>query len=100
MPWQEGASKEDIDQLSKYKFRKTGDNEKLSGDAQGPAGGVMTECGTDSPIEHFLAPEDAVCFSNLFFLFATGIIKVFPYVVETKSITDCNVIDMVHYVIL
>ncbi|KAM7256583.1 hypothetical protein ACFE04_012324 [Oxalis oulophora] len=57
---QEGASKEDIDQLSKFKFRRVSD-EKLPGDSQGPHGGIMTECGTDSPIEHVLSPEDAEC---------------------------------------
>ncbi|WCJ26201.1 Zinc finger C3HC4 type (RING finger) family protein [Euphorbia peplus] len=57
---QEGASKEDIDQLSKFKFRRIGNNEKLSDDEQG-AGGMMTECGTDSPIEHLLSEEDAEC---------------------------------------
>lgn len=35
-------------------------NEKLSSDAQGPFGGVMTECGTDPPVEHVLSQEDAV----------------------------------------
>lgn len=54
---QDGASKEDIEQLSKFKFRKVG-NEKVAGDTQG--GGVMTECGTDSPIEHVLSQDDAV----------------------------------------
>lgn len=61
---QEGASKEDIDQLTKFKFRKVGDSEKHSVDeeeqAQGYSGGVMTECGTDSPVEHTLPHEDAV----------------------------------------
>ncbi|XP_065858203.1 E3 ubiquitin-protein ligase At1g12760 isoform X2 [Euphorbia lathyris] len=56
---QEGASKEDIDQLSKFKFRRIGNNEKLSDDEG--AGGMMTECGTDSPIEHVLSEEDAEC---------------------------------------
>ncbi|CAL2260046.1 unnamed protein product [Prunus armeniaca] len=55
---QDGASKEDIEQLSKFKFRKVG-NEKVAGDTQG--GGVMTECGTDSPIEHVLSQDDAEC---------------------------------------
>ncbi|TQE12636.1 hypothetical protein C1H46_001848 [Malus baccata] len=55
---QDGASKEDIEQLPKFKFRKVG-NEKVAGDVQG--GGVMTECGTDSPIEHVLSQEDAEC---------------------------------------
>uniref|UniRef100_A0A1J3FRR6 RING-type E3 ubiquitin transferase n=1 Tax=Noccaea caerulescens TaxID=107243 RepID=A0A1J3FRR6_NOCCA len=62
---QEGASKEDIDQLTKFKFRKFGDSEKHNVDeeqqAQGDSGGVMTECGTDSPIEHSLPHEDAEC---------------------------------------
>ncbi|XP_012086976.1 E3 ubiquitin-protein ligase At1g12760 isoform X2 [Jatropha curcas] len=56
---QEGASKEDIDQLSKFKFRRIGDSEKLADDAQG--GGIMTECSTDSPVEHVLSEEDAEC---------------------------------------
>ncbi|KAG7956685.1 hypothetical protein I3843_11G135700 [Carya illinoinensis] len=58
---QEGATKEDIEQLSKYKFRKIGDNDKLAGDVQGPHGGIMTECSTDSPTEHVLSQEDAEC---------------------------------------
>lgn len=57
---QEGASKEDIEQLPKYKFRRDGDIENDSGDI-GVCGGVMTECGTDLPIEHVLPPEDAEC---------------------------------------
>lgn len=51
---QEGASKEDIYQLTKFKFRKVGESEKHNFDeeqAQGDSG-VMTECGTDSPFEH------------------------------------------------
>lgn len=58
---QEGASKEDIEQLSKFKFRRIESNEKLTGTIQGPVGGIMTECQADSPIEHVLAEEDAVC---------------------------------------
>ncbi|PIA49566.1 hypothetical protein AQUCO_01300393v1 [Aquilegia coerulea] len=58
---QEGASKEDIDQLPKYKFRKIGDFEKVNGEVQGPFGGIMTECDTDSPIEHVLQQENAEC---------------------------------------
>ncbi|XP_040990332.1 LOW QUALITY PROTEIN: E3 ubiquitin-protein ligase At1g12760-like [Juglans microcarpa x Juglans regia] len=58
---QEGATREDIEQLKKYKFQKIGDNEKLAGDVQGLHGGIMTECGTDSPSEHVLSPEDAEC---------------------------------------
>ncbi|KAL5727639.1 hypothetical protein ACHQM5_000814 [Ranunculus cassubicifolius] len=58
---QEGASKEDIEQLPKYKFRKIGDFEKVNGEAQGPFGGIMTECDTDSPVEHVLQLENAEC---------------------------------------
>ncbi|KAF8379443.1 hypothetical protein HHK36_028879 [Tetracentron sinense] len=58
---QEGASKEDIDQLPKYKFRRMGDSEKLNGEVQGPSGGIMTECNADIPIEHALSPDDAEC---------------------------------------
>ncbi|RZC31194.1 E3 ubiquitin-protein ligase isoform B [Glycine soja] len=58
---QEGASKEDIEQLSKFKFRRIESNEKLTGTIQGPVGGIMTECQADSPIEHVLAEEDAEC---------------------------------------
>ncbi|ESW27548.1 hypothetical protein PHAVU_003G211600 [Phaseolus vulgaris] len=58
---QEGASKEDIEQLSKFKFQRTETNEKLAGNTQGAAGGIMMECDTDSPIEHVLSDEDAEC---------------------------------------
>ncbi|KAF3504134.1 hypothetical protein F2Q69_00040763 [Brassica cretica] len=63
---QEGASKEDIDQLTKFKFRKVGEYEKHTVDeedeqAKGDSGGVMTECGTDSPLQHTLPHEDAEC---------------------------------------
>lgn len=58
---QEGASKEDIEQLSKFKFRKVESNEKQTDNNQGSVGGIMTECRADSPIEHVLAEEDAEC---------------------------------------
>ncbi|KAK7330630.1 hypothetical protein VNO77_24828 [Canavalia gladiata] len=58
---QEGASKEDIEQLSKFRFQRTETNEKLAGNTQGPAGGIMTECNADSPMEHVLSDEDAEC---------------------------------------
>ncbi|CAJ1928003.1 unnamed protein product [Sphenostylis stenocarpa] len=58
---QEGASKEDIDQLSKFKFRRIESNEKHTGTIQGHVGGIMTECLAESPIEHVLAEEDAEC---------------------------------------
>ncbi|CAH2071254.1 unnamed protein product [Thlaspi arvense] len=50
---EEGASKNDIDQMPKFRFRKIGNDVKLPG--------VMTECGTDSPIERSLSSEDAEC---------------------------------------
>ncbi|KAH0913291.1 hypothetical protein HID58_036612 [Brassica napus] len=57
-----GASKEDIEQLTKFKFRKVGDVNKHAGDeAQGNTDGIMIECGTDSPVEHTLLQEDAEC---------------------------------------
>ncbi|XP_019446603.1 PREDICTED: E3 ubiquitin-protein ligase At1g12760-like [Lupinus angustifolius] len=58
---QDGASKEDIEQLSKFKFRRIENGEKLAGNTEGSAGGIMTECVVDSPIEHVLSDEDAEC---------------------------------------
>ncbi|RXI00813.1 hypothetical protein DVH24_001047 [Malus domestica] len=55
---QDGASKEDIEHLSKFRFRKVA-NEKVASDVQG--GGVMIDCGTYSPIEHVISQEDAEC---------------------------------------
>ncbi|XAR54085.1 hypothetical protein NMG60_11029090 [Bertholletia excelsa] len=58
---QEGATKEDIEQLPKYKFRGIGEFEKQNGEIQESFGGIMTECDTDTPIEHVLSLEDAEC---------------------------------------
>ncbi|GAB4844436.1 hypothetical protein Ancab_037800 [Ancistrocladus abbreviatus] len=58
---QEGATKEDIERLPKYKFRRLGDFEKQNGEIQESFGGVMTECDSSTPIEHVLSPEDAEC---------------------------------------
>ncbi|KAM7508685.1 hypothetical protein LguiA_019138 [Lonicera macranthoides] len=58
---QEGATKEDIEGLSKYRFRRFGDCEKQNGDNQESFGGIMTERDTDSPAEHVLPLEDAEC---------------------------------------
>ncbi|CAI9785990.1 unnamed protein product [Fraxinus pennsylvanica] len=58
---QEGATKEDIERLPKYKFRRIGDFDKQSGEIQESFGGIMTECDTDSPAEHILPLEDAEC---------------------------------------
>lgn len=65
---QEGATKDDIERLPRYTFRKIGDFEKQSGEIQGSFGGIMAECDTDSPLEHVLPLEDAVCPSILFTL--------------------------------
>ncbi|KAL3536864.1 hypothetical protein ACH5RR_000230 [Cinchona calisaya] len=58
---QEGATKEDIERLPKYKFRRFGDSEKQNGEIQESFGGIMTECDADTPIEHILPLEDAEC---------------------------------------
>ncbi|KAA8522361.1 hypothetical protein F0562_013278 [Nyssa sinensis] len=58
---QEGASKEDIERISKYKFQRIGDTEKLNGEIRGPFSGVMIECGSDTPTEQTLSQEDAEC---------------------------------------
>ncbi|KAK6920184.1 Zinc finger, RING-type [Dillenia turbinata] len=58
---QEGASKEDIDRLTKYKFHKICEYEKPNGEIQESFGGIMTECDTDSPTDHVLSLEDAEC---------------------------------------
>ncbi|KAG9139442.1 hypothetical protein Leryth_027428 [Lithospermum erythrorhizon] len=57
----EGATKEDIERLPKYKFRLIGDFEKQNGEIQESFGGIMTECEVDSPMEHVLPQEDAEC---------------------------------------
>ncbi|KAL6652208.1 hypothetical protein ACP70R_011133 [Stipagrostis hirtigluma subsp. patula] len=56
---QEGASEDDIRQIPRYKFRRTDEPEKQAVDPMGPFGGIMTECGTNQPIEKVLAAEDA-----------------------------------------
>ncbi|KAJ1272464.1 hypothetical protein BS78_06G203500 [Paspalum vaginatum] len=58
---QEGASEDDIRQIPRYKFRRTDEPEKQDVDPMGPFGGIMTECGTNQPIEKVLAAEDAEC---------------------------------------
>ncbi|XP_047321764.1 E3 ubiquitin-protein ligase At4g11680-like [Impatiens glandulifera] len=59
---QEGASREDIEQLTKYKFRRINDSEKkVQGGIGSQIAGVMTECGTDMPIEHEILQEDVDC---------------------------------------
>ncbi|GMH22489.1 hypothetical protein Nepgr_024332 [Nepenthes gracilis] len=58
---QEGATKEDIECLPKYKFRRIGDFEKQNGEIQESFGGIMTECDSDMPIVHVLSLQDAEC---------------------------------------
>ncbi|CAA7018292.1 unnamed protein product [Microthlaspi erraticum] len=59
---EEGASKKDIEQMPKFRYRKIGNDEKLPDEIRGASNrGIMTECGTDSPIERSLSPEDAEC---------------------------------------
>ncbi|XP_022872351.1 E3 ubiquitin-protein ligase At1g12760-like [Olea europaea var. sylvestris] len=58
---QEGATKDDIERLPKYKFRRFGDFDKQSGEIQESFGGIMTECDTDSPVEHVLSLENVEC---------------------------------------
>ncbi|KAL9246750.1 hypothetical protein vseg_020246 [Gypsophila vaccaria] len=57
-----GASKEDIELLSKYTFHRFGGEKKSDEESSlAPSGGVMRECGTDSPLERRLSAEDAEC---------------------------------------
>ncbi|XP_074279898.1 E3 ubiquitin-protein ligase At1g63170-like [Silene latifolia] len=58
---EEGATKDEIERLPKYKFKRLGEIEKPSGEIQESFGGVMIECDTDTPIEHALSAEDAEC---------------------------------------
>ncbi|CAJ2671171.1 unnamed protein product [Trifolium pratense] len=57
---QEGATKEEIDQLPKYKFRMIKEFKK-EGDGEESSRGVMTEYDSDSASEHVIAVEDAEC---------------------------------------
>ncbi|KAM6574812.1 hypothetical protein CsatA_023139 [Cannabis sativa] len=58
---QEGATKEDLDRLPKFTFRKVSDVQKVNGEIQESFGGVMIECEDNSPIERVLSQEDAEC---------------------------------------
>ncbi|KAK8587964.1 hypothetical protein V6N13_086923 [Hibiscus sabdariffa] len=57
----DGATDEEIDRLPKFKFRKTGDIEKVDAETQESHEGIMTECNTDTPTERILPHEDAEC---------------------------------------
>ncbi|GAB2232177.1 hypothetical protein Droror1_Dr00011204 [Drosera rotundifolia] len=58
---QEGATKCDIERLPRFKFSKLGDYEKKNGEIQESFGGIMTECDSDTLVEHVLSLEDAEC---------------------------------------
>ncbi|KVH95451.1 Zinc finger, RING/FYVE/PHD-type [Cynara cardunculus var. scolymus] len=57
----EGASKEDIELLPKFTFHREGGAGRTNDEIQGVCGGVMTEYGTETPIERVLSPKDAEC---------------------------------------
>ncbi|XP_061359274.1 E3 ubiquitin-protein ligase At1g63170-like [Gastrolobium bilobum] len=57
---QEGATKEEIDQLPKYEFRMIKEF-KEEGEIQESSRGIMTECDSDTASEHVIALEDAEC---------------------------------------
>ncbi|XP_037495509.1 E3 ubiquitin-protein ligase At1g63170 [Jatropha curcas] len=61
MTEREGATKEEIDRLPKYKFHRTGDIEKVNGEIQASFGGMMTGYEPDTPTVHLLSHEDAEC---------------------------------------
>ncbi|KAI4354990.1 hypothetical protein L6164_003809 [Bauhinia variegata] len=58
---QEGATKEEIDRLPKYKFRRMDQFQKENNDIQESSKGILTECDSDTPLEHVLPLEDAEC---------------------------------------
>ncbi|KAL5565545.1 hypothetical protein UlMin_028709 [Ulmus minor] len=58
---QEGATKEEIDRLPKFKFRVIEDSQKDNDEIQESYGGIMVECNTDSPSDRTLPQEDAEC---------------------------------------
>ncbi|KAD3069155.1 hypothetical protein E3N88_37035 [Mikania micrantha] len=67
---QEGATKDDIERLPKYKFKRIDDFEKENGEIQKRYGGIMVECDTDAPVERALSEEDALLDRNAAFAFA------------------------------
>ncbi|RZB53611.1 E3 ubiquitin-protein ligase At1g63170-like [Glycine soja] len=56
----EGATKEEIDQLPKYKFRIIKEFKK-EGDIEESSRGIMTETESETAAEHVIALEDAEC---------------------------------------
>ena len=59
---QEGATKEEIENLPRFKFRMVGDLEKVNGEVRESFRGIMVECNTDNPTERPLSEEDAVSY--------------------------------------
>ncbi|KAK7394851.1 hypothetical protein VNO78_15392 [Psophocarpus tetragonolobus] len=57
---QEGATKEEIDRLPKYKFRIVKEFKK-EGDIEESSRGIMTESDCETATEHAIALEDAEC---------------------------------------
>ncbi|XP_059286116.1 E3 ubiquitin-protein ligase At4g11680-like [Lycium ferocissimum] len=57
-----GAEKEDIEQLSKYMFRRNGCTDNCTDEIEGTIAGFMTLCGRDAPTdERSLSTDDAEC---------------------------------------
>lgn len=85
---QEGASKEDIKLLPKFTFRREGGVGKTNDEIQGFRGGVMTEYGTETPIEHILSYEEAVRYLS----FCSVLFYPVQYALQTllKMIYDLN----------
>ncbi|KAJ8748979.1 hypothetical protein K2173_013418 [Erythroxylum novogranatense] len=58
---QEGATKEEIERLPNYIFRRIGDIEKVNDDIQESFEGIMTQCSAATPVKRFLSNKDAEC---------------------------------------
>ncbi|KAJ7962325.1 E3 ubiquitin-protein ligase family [Quillaja saponaria] len=58
---QEGATKEEIDLLTKYKFHRIDEYEKDNGENQQSSRGILTKCDEELHTEHVLPLEDAEC---------------------------------------
>lgn len=65
---QEGATKEEIDNLPMFKFCAVSDSEKVSGEIQESFRGIMVECNVDSRHSSTKRPlfeKDAVSFPSV-----------------------------------
>lgn len=54
--------------MPKYKFRRIGEIAKVDDELQESSGGIMSECGTETPIEHVLSADVAVSYPIISFL--------------------------------